>query len=186
MKRHMITTALVLLSTLSLHAEQTEFAVEIDPATYAFEGYSVHLKMTPAQLPQLQLGIGVYAMDFPDIFVDMHSKNKDKGWDVRLDRGIGFFADYYFDDSQEGWFAGAQLARQRYEIGLHGEQSSYDVTLIMAHGGYRYNINDHWYLKAWGGVGYAKKTSGSNVVAGEVYDVPDVVPFGALHVGYRF
>ena len=161
-------------------------AIEIDPATYGFDGYSVHLKHTFDALPKTQFGVGVYAMDFPDIFVDMHSKNKDRGWNVRLERGIGLFADIYLEEKQSGWFYGGQLAQQKYKIDRLGKGATYNTLLLMAHGGYKYDINEHFYLKLWGGVGYSHKYSGQNRVDDLIYDVPKVVPFGALHIGYQF
>ena len=186
MKYKSLLAATAIFGTLSLQAETKDFAIEVDPSTYAFDGYSIHLKKRFETLPNVQFGVGVYAMDFPDVFVDMHSKNKNKGWNVRLDNGVGLFADVYADESLSGWFYGGQIAFQRYEIDNIGGSSSYDTLLLMGHGGYRYNINEQLYLKFWGGVGYSHKFSGSNRVGSLEYDVPKVVPFGALHIGYSF
>jgi len=184
MKKQTTTLLLSLLTTLTLSADKT--SIEIDPATYAFSGYSVHLKHSFDELPKIQFGLGIYAMDFPDILVDIDSSNKDKGWDVRLDRGIGLFADVYSNESQNGWFYGGQIAEQKYELSHLSQTESYNIILLMAHGGYKYDVNEKLYLKFWGGVGYAHQYSGETNVAGVKYDVPRVVPFGAMHVGYNF
>ena len=186
MKYKTILTITALFTSLNLQAEKKEYSIEIDPSTYALGGYSLHLKKRFDSIPNVQFGVGAYAMDFPDVFVDMHSKNRDKGWDVRLDNGVGLFTDVYQDETLSGWFYGTQIAFQRYKIDNIGGSSSYDTFLLMGHGGYKYNMNDQWYLKFWGGVGYSHKFSGSNRVGNLEYDVPTVVPFGALHIGYNY
>jgi len=80
LKKQTTTLLLSLLTTLTLSADKS--SIEIDPA------YSVHLKHSFDELPKIQFGLGIYAMDFPDVFVDINNVNKDKGWDVRLDRGM--------------------------------------------------------------------------------------------------
>jgi len=187
MKKLTLAPILLTLALSSLSATNSNLALEIDPATYGFDGYSVHLKKSFETLPHLQFGLGIYAMDFPDLFVDLNSKNKNKDWDVRLDRGIGFFADYYFDVEQKGFFTGIQVAKQRYEIERNGQKSSYDTTLIMGSFGYLYQPYDNgFYIKPWMGIGYQDKSSGSNVVNGVEYDVASVLPFATVHLGYKF
>ncbi|CAA6805797.1 MAG: Unknown protein [uncultured Sulfurovum sp.] len=180
-----LTTLLLSLSTITLQAKES-FSIETDPATFAFDGYALHLKKSFEEVPHMEFGIGVYAMDFPDAFVDMHSKNKDKGWDVRLNQGIGLFVDSYQQADLSGWFIGGQLALQEYELTLNGSKEKYDSMMLMGYGGYKFLLGEHTYAKLWGGVGYSNKVSGSNVVNQTTYDVPNLIPFGALHVGYTF
>lgn len=186
MKQKIILGATALFTALTLQAGNDSYAIEIDPSTYAFDGYSVHIKKQFDAVPNVQFGIGVYAMDFPDIFVDLHKNNKNKGWDVRLDNGIGLFADIYNDEHLSGWFYGGQIAFQKYDITNVPGSNSYDTVMFMGHGGYKYDIDTHWYLKFWGGVGFSHKISGSNVVGNLEYNVPNIVPFGAVHIGYSF
>ena len=165
----------------SLYA--SDYSIEVDPGTYAFGGYSLHLKKN---IEHFQVGVGLYAMDFPDIFVDMHENNRDKNWDVRLNSGVGFFTDYYFQNAGEGFFLGGQLAYQQYKIKNGADTSEYETLLAMASFGYSYHITEAFYLKPWAGVGYSSKISGSNEANGLSYEIPEIVPFATLHIGYNF
>ena len=182
-----VALATLLLST-SLYASEAEssFSIEIDPATYAFSGYALHLKKSFAALPNWQFGVGAYAMDFPDVLVDLNAKNKNLDWNQRLDLGIGLFVDYFFTENQEGLFIGGQLAYQEYDVMRYGVSADYSTILSMGYVGYQYYFYDNFYLKPWGGLGYQNKISGSSVVNGQEFDVAPLLLFGALHVGYKF
>ena len=182
-----IAAATILLST-TLQASEPEgsFSIEVDPATYAFSGYALHLKKNFAALPHWQFGVGAYAMDFPDVLVDLNDKNKNLDWEQRLSLGVGLFVDYFFEENQEGLFIGGQLAYQEYDVTRYGTSSEYTTMLSMGYVGYQYYFYDNFYLKPWGGLGYQNKISGSSIVNGQEFDVAPLLVFAALHVGYKF
>ncbi len=187
-------TRFMLLSILFAGAagaqEKNRFSLEIDPATYALGGYAVHLRMTTPALPGWRFGFGAYALDFPDLFVDMNPDNKDESWDVRLDSGIGLFAEFTPGGKDRGWFAGGQVAVQRFQVGNEQEgtaQAEFSTLLLMIHTGYRWFPSaSGLYLQPWAGLGYAGKISGETQVGSRTYAVSPVVPFMTLHLGYIF
>ena len=167
--------------------KKAHLSVEIDPATFAFSGYSAHLRFQPKNAKHLLVGAGIYAMDFPSIFVDLNEKNKDKDWDVRLDLGYGLFGEYHFAEVNRKWFAGTQVSFQEFKIeneNLIGN-TSFTNLLIMAYGGYTLQPFElPLYFKFWGGVGYTSKISGSNQLKGATYDIAPITPFATVHIGY--
>ncbi|HHB52127.1 MAG TPA: hypothetical protein ENK75_03665, partial [Saprospiraceae bacterium] len=140
--------AIIFASSISIfgqtsdRANKTEISFEIDPSTFAFKGYGIHLRVKPKGSDHLVLGIGTYAMDFPSVFVDLNKENKDKGWDVRLNQGYGLFTEYHFSEVNKKWFLGGQLALQEYKIkkeALEGD-NKYSNLLLMGLGGDRKSV----------------------------------------------
>lgn len=195
MKRPMLLMVLI-LTTFGLSAQQdeqdtkkTEISIEIDPATYAFGGYALHLRVKPKNSDHLLLGIGAYAMDFPAVLVDLNKNNKDDGWDVRLNQGVGLFGEYHFSEVNKKWYVGGQLALQEYKIekDFYDGDAKYSNVLLMALGGYTLQPFDFGlYFKFWGGLGYTGKISGDNFIGNAEYEISPLLMFGALHVGYTF
>lgn len=166
----------------------TSYAFEVDPATYALKGYSLHFRTSVPNSPNYRLGVGIYSLEFPKIFVDINPDNKDGDWDVELEQGIGFFGEYFLDSKRTGWFAGVQLAQQKYDVkdNLSEQEASFKTLIVMPYGGYKWDLNEHIYVTGWGGVGYVDRIDGSNhLIAGE-YDIASLVPYGAIHVGYQY
>ncbi len=181
--------AVLLFGSLSAQ-EKTVFSLETDPATFAFNGYALHLRVSPGAWPRIRLGVGGYAMDFPQLLVDTHPDNADKGWDVRLKSGIGFFSEYFFNDGRSAWFVGNQIAWQKYTIKnstLPGRETDYSILLVMPYAGYRwFPLSNGFYVQPWMGLGYAGKISGSTRLGNREYAVSSLVPFVTVHLGYRF
>jgi hypothetical protein len=169
---------------------KTNFSIEIDPSTFAFKGYAVHLRIQPKNSRHLLVGAGVYAMDFPDLIVDLNPKNKNKGWDVRLNQGVGLFGEYHFSEVNKKWFVGAQLALQEYEIEKADEVDSgeFNTFLGLGYGGYTIQPfkNNGFYIKTWMGAGYTTQSGGKNILGDLEYDVSPILLFAAVHFGYTF
>jgi hypothetical protein len=166
---------------------KTEFSVEIDPLTFGLRGYGVHLRIKPKNSEHLLLGAGAYAMDFPDVLVNLNESNKDMGWNVRLNQGYGLFGEYHFSEVNKKWFVGAQLAIQEFKIqkDFYDGESKFSNMLLMGMGGYTLQpFEQPVYFKFWGGVGYTSQISGENTIGDAKYDISPVLLFGALHIGY--
>jgi len=169
--------------------KKTEFSIEIDPATFGFSGYGFHLRIKPKNTEHLLVGIGAYAMDMPDVFVDINQNNKNKGWDVRLNQGYGLFGEHHFTEVNKKWFAGGQIGLQEYKIENKIIQGSEKFTnlLFMAYGGYTWQPFDfNFYIKPWAGIGYNSKISGTNTLGTSEYDISPILMFATLHIGYTF
>ena len=160
--------------------DRPHFMLEIDPATFAMNGYSAHARMALGQDSKWVLGFGVYGLDIPKLMVDMDPKNRDKGWDVRLTFGAGLFADRFISANHEGAFVGVQVASQQYRL----RNTS---LLLMPRVGYLWKPGSSgFYLMPWMGVGYADKVSGSAQVAGVDYHLSKVMAFATVHAGWQF
>jgi hypothetical protein len=168
---------------------KTKFSIEIDPATYAFKGYSAHLRIQPKASNHLLYGVGIYAMDMPSFFVDMNSNNANKDWQVRINNAVGIFGEYHFSEVNKGFFTGAQISAQQFIIENENQSGEEKFTngLIMGYGGYTLQpFKFPLYFKAWGGVGYTSKISGDNVLGEQEYDISPLSVFATLHMGYTF
>ncbi len=167
----------------------TRFSIEIDPATFVFQGYSAHLRYQPPKSDHILIGVGVYSMDIPSELVDFNNNNKDKGWEVQLKQGYGLFGEYYFSEVNNKWFVGGQVGLQEYEIekeSVKGEEQFSNI-LLMTYLGYAWHpFNFNLYLKPWAGIGYSTKVSGNNEIGNEEYDISPITVFATFHVGYTF
>ena len=188
--------ALLLLMGLGVYAQsadlavgKTRISVEIDPATFVFKGYGIHLRLQPKNSAHLLLGLGAYAMDFPAVLVNLNQENKDMGWNVRLNQGYGLFSAYHFSEVNRKWFVGGQLAWQEYKVqkeNVAGE-AKFSNMLLMGLGGYTFQPFDFGlYFKFWGGLGYTGKIGGDSFIGRDVYDISPILMFGALHIGFTF
>jgi len=181
LKKTIVLTAMLTTGLVSFAQQEekqpnkTEFSVEIDPATFAFGGYSLHLKIKPKNSEHLLLGIGAYAMDMPNVLVDFNPKNKAKGWDVRLNQGLGFFTEHHFTEVNKKWFIGTQLSIQEYKIEnetISGNEKFTNL-LTMAYVGYTIKpFKNNIYIKPWAGIGYSSKIAGKNNLGTLKYNVP--------------
>jgi len=179
-----------LIAQNNVKENKTSFSIETDPTTFVFNGYSAHLRIKPANWQHLVLGVGVYAMDLPDFFVNINAENKDKGWNVRINSAYALFGEYYFKEANSKWFAGIQTAIQDYKISndnIANEESKYSTFLIMPSIGYTWlPFKFPLYIKPWAGIGYTKKISGNNSVSDLSYDISPVTAFITFHIGYTF
>lgn len=187
----MFVVALVstVVSAQKSETKSTLFSVEIDPATFAFKGYSAHLRIQPKSWDRSLIGIGIYAMDVPELLVNLNTKNKDKGWNVRLNRGLGLFGEYYFTETNNKWFLGAQMSLQEYKIkNKHASgNNEFSNLLLMGYFGYTFKpFKNNFYIKPWAGFGYTSKIKGDTSINNLEYDVFPIAMFATLHVGYTF
>ena len=163
---------------------------EIDPATFALGGYSAHARIELGQGSKWVIGAGVYALDLPKAMVDFDSKNRDKGWDVRLKFGAGVFADRFLSEDHVGPFVGVQAATQQYRLRnsrAGSGEAQYTSMLLMPRFGYLWKPgSSELYIMPWAGVGYANKVSGEAHLAGVDYHLSKVMVFATVHVGWRF
>ena len=193
---HAIQTAIFLLFISIANAgaqSKSQWSIETDPSTFVFNGYAVHLRFQPANLERWLFGIGTYSMDLPDLMVDMNPNNKAKGWELRIDQGLGFFTEYYFKSGNQGFFVGEQLGLQRFKLKKAeqvNQQTRYTNLLFMSYGGYSWHPLKKsipgLYLKPWGGVGLTTNIEGEARIAEESYEIASLIPFVTLHIGYSF
>lgn len=173
----------------SASLKKTTISIETDPSTFIFKGYAVHFRIQPKNTRHLVLGAGLYALDLPDIMVNLNADNKDKGWNVRINSAYALFSEYYFKDANSKWFIGLQTGIQNYKNTnetIMGKEAKYSNLLIMPSLGYNWRPfkNKSFYIKPWSGAGYTTKLNGENNINSLTYTISRVVPFVTLHVGY--
>lgn len=176
------------LSFLTSAQSQAGVDIEIDPATFVFDGNSLHLRYTHESAPQWRWGIGTYSLEIPDLLVDINKKNRDQQWDVKINRAIGVFTEYYFNPSQIGWFVGAQVSTQDFVI-KKPQLSNTEFTngLLMLNLGYKWEFkNSQFYLLPWMGLGYTKTIDKDTERKAAGFDLDPITSFMTLHLGYKF
>ena len=185
-----LVTLIIFQTSVFAQKQKSKISLEIDPATFVFSGYSAHLRIQPAGSKHLLLGVGVYAMQLPQLIVDLNPENKDKGWSSKIQLGYGLFGEYFFGKVNQRWFIGGQASLQNYQVENEANVSKMTFTnlLLMSYGGYVWTPfkTKQVYFKPWAGIGYTTKISGENQIAEQTYNIAPVTMFATLHVGYTF
>jgi hypothetical protein len=121
--------------------------------------------------------------------VDLNKRNKDEGWNVKIQDAYGLFAEFYFDKANRKWFIGEQLAVQNFKVKNDFESGTakFSNALALTYVGYTWHpFHIPLYIKPWAGLGYTWKVDGSTKLPGKSYDVAPLFPFVTFHVGYTF
>lgn len=169
---------------------RSQWAVEVDPATFVLDGYSLHGRYSPGSYPGWRVGVGLYSLEFPDAFIDLNGANRNEGWELDLQQGVGLFVERYLNEENTGWFTGLQLAGHDFSLAnprlSPGSTEEYTNVLVMPYGGYLHRFTSNIYVQGWAGAGYTDKVSGSNTLSGEEFEISPIFAFTALHLGYSF
>lgn len=184
-----LTTTEVFSQKTNEKERMARLSIEIDPATFMFNGYSAHFRIKPASSDNLLYGVGFYAMDMPSQLVNMNNENADNGWEVRINQGTGLFGEYHFSEVNRKLFIGTQISTQQFKIRLdnYPDNEKFTNLLFMGYGGYTIQpFSLPLYFKLWGGIGYTSKISGKNFIMGRNYDIAPITIFATLHLGYSF
>lgn len=51
---------------------KTTYSIETDPSTFALKGYAFHIRIKTKNCKHMVWGAGTYALDLPDIMVDLN------------------------------------------------------------------------------------------------------------------
>lgn len=168
---------------------KTKYSIEIDPATFVFNGYGIHFRLQPKGAKHLLLGLGTYAMDMPDLLVDLNKNNKNEGWNIRINQGYSLFVEHHLKEVNRKWFVGTQIGIQEYKIGNENISENERFTNILAMGYFGYTIKpfkNNFYIKPWAGIGYTSRITGDNSLGTSEYDIAPITMFATLHLGYTF
>ena len=92
---------------------------------------------------------------------------------------------------RDGWLVGAQIGLQHHRVRnplmAPGEEARYVNLLLLARLGYEWHPRSWpFYLFPWLGAALTPKVGGESQVGAEEYDVPIVMPYGAVELGWRF
>ena len=173
-------------------------SIETDPATFFYNGYSLHLRIKPTNVRHFAFGLGLYSFDIPQDYVNRDSENANKGWNARLSIAGALFGEYYFNEATERWFVGVQAGVQNFKNtndNVADEFVSYTNAIAMPYLGYSwYPFRFPFYVKPMVGVGYSTLIDGSAVVTPSgakaaksiEYHVDPISPFATVHIGFTF
>lgn len=169
---------------------KAKLSLEIDPVTFVYKGYGIHLRLQPKNSKHFLFGVGAYALDVPKYLVNLNEENKEKGWDIRLNQGYSLFVEYHFKEVNRKWLVGAQVALQQTKIeneNIVGREK-YTNFLVMGYFGYTIKPfeKNNFYIKPWAGIGYNSKVVGTNILGNATYDNPPISFLATLHLGYTF
>ena len=177
MKTHnKITLLMSLLLSFGVNAE-TDFYVESDPIAFALDGHSIHFGI---EADRIRFQVGSFGATLPESFKD---NNK---FDVELS-GYGIKLDYFWDKAGSA-FIGMTYSRseKEYTHATTNLSESRDSNLLGVRVGYKYRINEIFYVMPW--VGVAKNLSDTSAIqlSGDRYDVDEWSVFPTVHLGIQF
>lgn len=121
--------------------------------------------------------------------INFNKKNKDKGWNVRIQHGISLFGEHHFKKVNQEWFVGIQTGLQTFKLTRSNStnNTTYSNVLTMTYAGYTFKpFKNNLYIKLWAGIGYTSKISGENTLNDTTYDISSITYFATLHIGYTF
>jgi hypothetical protein len=168
----------------------SRLSLEIDPVSFVYKGYSLHFRYQPMFSQRFLIGAGTYAMDLPEMFVNMNGENRDEGWRVRIKSAYLMYGELYFKEANHGWFFGQQLGFQAFKVSNNREVSGsarFNNIVVMASLGYSWHpYKGPFFIKPWAGIGFTDKVDGVNRIKGLKYDIASLFPFFTFHAGYNF
>jgi hypothetical protein len=151
--------------------------LEVDPTAYAFSGFSVHAGVG---WRALRLDLGAYGMDIPGFF------HGNEGWDASF-VGAGAKLQWFPFSDQRGFYVdvSAGVSRERVELRATGATATETVSALGADAGYRVSLPHGFYATPW--AGFSVNLNADDVMLdGQRYTKKAIVPFAAVHLGYRF
>lgn len=168
----------------------SRLSVEVDPITFLYKGYSLHVRYQPMFSERFLIGLGTYALDLPETIVDFNDHNRDLGWDVRIRSAYLLYGELYAKEANNGWFIGEQVGFQSFKVSIARESTgstSFNNLLLMTYLGYSWRpYKGSFYIKPWVGIGFAEKVDGINRVGSMKYDISPLFPYFTFHAGYTF
>lgn len=168
----------------------SRLSFESDPMTFLLKGYSLHVRYQPMFTDRFLIGVGTYAMDLPEIILNLNRENRDEGWDVRIRSAYFVTVEFYAKKANHGWFIGEQIGFQSFKVANNAEvrgTASFNNLLFLTHLGYSWHpYKGSFFVKPWVGLGLSEMVDGTNRVGGVFYDSGPWFPFFTVHVGYTF
>jgi hypothetical protein len=168
----------------------SRLSLEIDPITFLYKGYSLHVRYQPMFSGRLLIGVGTYALDLPEAVMVFSPQNRDEGWEVRIRSAYFIYGEMYLTKANHGWFIGEQIGFQSFRVSNDAEvrgSTSFNNALLLTYLGYSWHpYKGSFYIKPWAGLGFTHKIDGINRVGSMKYDISPLFPYLTLHLGYTF
>lgn len=187
--RHLLLIIALVLPLASARAAEpvTRYSLESDPVDFLNHGYALYAGIKPAALPRLRLGIGTFALDFPQVATDLVTG--EKGWLVRAEWTALGYASYYFDDARRGFYVGlrafaTQLRYRRTDAG--GEDSVVHAFAGPEIGYQWFPFDDVFYVQPWAGLEVDLVRGHTPVVGGHQLTGARLLPLALVYFGIEF
>ncbi len=187
-------TILILLFVLltistSLKAQNHTFGIELDPAPFIFNGYSVSVKYSPKNLNRISFMASVYSSDFPDGM--LLKENKDNGWsEMKFNTSFAFFTDFYFNDSKTGFHFGPSVFYYDKTVSQSSTNESLTFNTVYPNirAGYVWYPFDgmNLYLNPYVNVGSEINIDSKNKIGDNEFKPNTFNYVMAIHLGYGF
>jgi hypothetical protein len=202
---------IALFFAMNLHAQEatakpiqkSTLSIEVDPIVPAvLHGFSGHLMWKPKKSDHFVFGLAVIVGGkLPPFIINLNSKNRDMGWNYKINQGLGIEVEYYYKEATKGWFSGIQLFTQEInitndnvpEVKKHRTNTGMAV-ITSGYKWYPFKKKEHFYLKPWAGIGYSGVMKGAfseeiihnTTIGAYTYDISRFTPYAAVHLGYTF
>lgn len=187
MQRILLTLALLLALNFHAQSQGNLIALEIDPAPYLLNGYSVSLKYSSKKLPKVSLMGSIFSSDFPNGM--MAKSNKEKGWiNMKFRPSYALFADYYLKEDRKGFHFGPSVFFYNKSVTLKHysreiQHSTIYPNVRIAYIFYPFK-NIGFYIDPYLNIGTEINTKGSHHIDGINFEPAKFHYVAALHLGY--
>lgn len=176
-------------------------SVEIDPLVpIVLKGIGAHVMWEPKGSKHFLYGIGfIFKATMPDIMINMNPNNKNKGWRHGINRGLAIEGEYYYSQVNQKWFSGLQVFAQQIILdnvdAFQASERKITTGMVVITTGYKWFPLQRvgLYVKPWLGLSYTNVMDStfpaqvSHVKVGaHSYHIQALMPFGTIHVGYKF
>ena len=117
----MKTLFIVLFSFLAacLNAQdslKTNFTAAIDVSPFSMGGYSFKAGIVPKSYSKTEVAIESFAMNIPDMVIDLNSKNANAGWNERVSNGLALYIDHKLGSKRSSFWAGVGFVYLNHDI----------------------------------------------------------------------
>ena len=176
------------LSTFGQNQEGTQLAIEIDPAPYLLNGYSISLKYSPKQTPKVAYMASIYQSDFPEGL--MMETNANNGWkDMKIETSYAAFAEFYLKEERKGFYFGPSVFWYNKSVELEAISSPATFSTIYPNirAGYIWYPFKKLdlYLNPWLNIGSEINLDKNNQLNGVEFEPNKFNYIVALHIGYK-
>ena len=189
--------------TISHVIQKSTLSFEVDPIVpIALHGFSGHLMWKSKKSTHFVFGLAVIVRGkLPPFIINLNSKNRDMGWNYKINQGLGLEAEYYYKEANKGWFSGVQLFTQEINItndnapDIKEHRTNTGMAVITSgYKWYPFKKKEHFYIKPWASIGYSgimkgafsKEVIPNTKVGSYTYNISRFTPYAAVHLGYTF
>jgi hypothetical protein len=190
--KHLLIILSVSISITSFAQKKTTsnyISIELDPAPFILEGYSLSIKYSPKKTPKIAFMGSVYSSRFPNSM--MSQQNKDNGWrNLKLETSYAIFAEFYLKSARQGFYLGPSLFvyNKSVELSSVNERIQFNSVYPNIRFGYVWHPfkTVDLYINPWLNIGSEFSFDNKNNINGIEFELSKFYYILALHLGYKF